>query len=447
MGFRVRSMSLRWRLIVALVGVAVLAVALAMLFSNLGIDARIEAAAHERLERSARHFAEIALTLSGPDGWSPADVVLLSHLAQVDDLRVSLTDREGRPVLTTIAGGMAEESVVRTEVRNGSQLLGTLTVAPGSGELLSPSDRTLHQALDVLHGVAGVVAALVALAVALILAISLTRPLQRVAAAAGRLQRGDLSVRIGAVSEPEIHQVAQALDSLAENLGHEEDVRRENVTDLAHELRTPVTGLLARIEAVQDGVLPADVENLAAMRREVERLVRLVDDLSRLAEAQRPAMFLEKRELNLAEVALGVAQEFAASVEERRLRFTSDLQPVQVSGDRGRLEQIMVNLLGNACRYTPEGGEVTLRTFRRDSFAVVEVSDTGIGIAAEDVPHLFERFWRGDPSRSADTGGTGVGLTIVAELARAHGGSVQVASVARGGTTFSVTLPALESPH
>jgi two-component system sensor histidine kinase BaeS len=271
--------------------------------------------------------------------------------------------------------------------------------------------------------------------------VTLSRPLRHIRAGAEAMGAGDLETRVPESGDDEIAAVAAALNRLAETLQQEEALRKESVADLAHELRTPVMGILARVEAAQDGVLEDDAANLSAMHDEALRLSRLLDDLSALAEAERPGLLLEAEPVDLAAIARAQTTAFAAAFAEKDIALETDLLPAPVNGEPKRLEQVVVNLLSNALRYTDAGGRV-LVTVRPDAqTALLEVSDTGIGIAAEDLPRVFTRFWRGEKSRSRDTGGAGIGLAIVKELVKAHGGEVGVESAPGRGSLFRVTLP------
>jgi two-component system sensor histidine kinase BaeS len=254
------------------------------------------------------------------------------------------------------------------------------------------------------------------------------------------MERGEVDVRVAPGGAAELEGLGRALNRLAETLEHEEEIRKANAADLAHELRTPVNGLLSRIEAAQDGVLPG-LDNLEAMHAEALRLTRLLDDLARLADAERPGLLLDKRPVDLAAVAERVAASFAPRFNGSGVALVVDAAPVEVLGDEDRLEQVATNLLANAWRYTASG-EVRLWVARDGDEAVLEVSDTGVGIPPEDLRHIFTRFWRGDRSRSRATGGAGIGLAIVRELVGAHDGRIDVDSTPGHGSTFHVVLPA-----
>ncbi|MEP7335582.1 MAG: HAMP domain-containing sensor histidine kinase [Actinomycetota bacterium] len=432
---------LRARLGAALVGVAVLAVGLATLLGNRGLEPRLEETAQARLQRSADHFAEVSATVRADVGSWPAALPTLAHLAALEDLRAEVrADGEVMRLGGPVRGVRASAPVVSS-----GRQVATVIVSPASGALYTPEEEHLRHSLDRLHLIAGGVAVAAALLVAFLLAETLTGPLRRLRQTAERMEQGQIDARVASRGAPELAAVGRALNRLSETLEHEEEVRKANAADLAHELRTPVNSLLSRIEAAQDGVL-AGPENLAAMHTEVLRLTRLLDDLARLADAERPGLLLDKRPVDLAVAARAVADSFAPRFAESGLAFVVELEPVYVAGDQTRLEQIATNLLSNAFRHT-ETGEVRLRVAREGDQAVLEVSDTGVGIAPDDLRHIFTRFWRGDRSRSRATGGAGIGLAIVRELVRAHDGRVDVDSTPGKGSRFRVILPAVDAPR
>lgn len=311
-------------------------------------------------------------------------------------------------------------------------------LAVGLATLLSMD--WLAPQLSEAHIIAGIAAVAIAFLVALLLAQKMSAPLRRIRATAEAMERGDLKAKVEISGDAEVQAVGHALNRLATTLEHEEQLRRASVADLAHELRTPVSGLLARIEAAQDGVLADGEANLEAMHGEAIRLKRLLDDLDELAAAEQPGLLLDKRRLDLAAVAASEANQMAASFEEKGVELERDLSRAEIAGDSDRLAQIVANLLSNALRYTESGGTVRLRVGTEDGEAILEVSDTGIGIRAEDLAQIFKRFWRADKSRSRTTGGTGIGLAIVRELVTAHDGHIHVESHPGKGSTFRVSF-------
>jgi len=432
-------LGLRTRLAAALCSVAVLGIALTTLFANQGVHPRLNDAAQARLQRSAGHMAEItAAVYQSEGGWTPRAVQTLGHLAALDELALVIRRPTGADLVVAPLRG---SHVTSSEVRVDGAPIATVLVTTQSGKLLSPEEARLLHSLDRLHLIAAIVSVIAALVIALLLAETLSRPLRRIRRTAEEIGRGNLEARVPLSGDAEMRAVGYALNRLAETLDQEERIRKQSIADLGHELRTPVHGLLSRIEAAQDGITADEQANLAAMHDEALRLTRLLDDLSRLADAERPGLLLDKHPVDLAEIARSAAARLAPRFEEAGLTLSFDGVPVFVDGDPDRLGQIVDNLLSNARRYTERGGSVGVRVERDGTTAVLEVADTGIGIAPDDLEHVYTRFWRGERSRARASGGTGIGLAIVHELVRAHEGRVEVDSEVGSGTRVRVYLP------
>ena len=438
---RLARLSLRARLAIALVSVAVFTVAIATLFANIGLKPLVNDAARARLQRSAEHMGEVAAAVYADQrGWTPEARQTMKHLAEIDGLRITVSG-DGTSFGSDLSGVVTRSAPVSV----GGREVATIKVAQEGNVLLTPEEQHLQHSLDRLHLVAGAVSVLAALVLAFLLAETLSRPMRRIRVAADRIGQGDLETRVDPAGDPELRAVAQALNRLAGTLEQEEEIRKQTVADLGHELRTPVNGLLARIEAAQDGVLSGP-DNLEAMHAEAVRLTRLLDDLSRLADAEQPGLLLDKRLVDLSDVAQASVASFTPRFAEAGTSLNVEADPVWVEGNADRLEQIVSNLLSNALRYTPQGGAVNVRVERVGQEAVIEVRDTGVGITTEHQRHIYTRFWRGDPSRSPETGGTGIGLAIVRQLVRAHDGRIDVESVVGEGSAFRVSLPAANRP-
>jgi len=434
-----RRVGLRERLAFALAAVAVLSVAVATVLADAGLDSRLNQFARERLQTAATHTAELATGLYGAQGrWTPGVVTELGHLAEMNGYRLAVLDSGGR-----LLGPGSLPPIPRAThpVTVGGHVVGTVTVAPVQGQVLTGEDRSLHARLNRLHLLAGGLALLLGLLAAVLLAPALARPLRRLTESARRMQRGELDVRVAPAGAPELRELGQAFNRLAETLEHLEQIRRDAAADVAHELRTPLAGIVSRIEAAQDGVLPDEHANLEAMHTEALRLARLIEDLGKLAEAQQPGLTLKKEPIDLRELVDERARIYTDQLQAKGIVLEERLGAASAYGDRGRIVQIVDNLLSNALRYTDAGGTVTIELSQCDGDAQLDVSDTGIGIAGEDLPYIFERFWRGERSRARRTGGAGIGLAIVSELVRAHGGRIDVQSKPGEGSRFRVTLP------
>jgi signal transduction histidine kinase len=313
----------------------------------------------------------------------------------------------------------------------------------GVQSMMGPSEEDFLDRLRWSLLLAGGVGALAAGLTALLAGRYITRRLRAVAESAGAIAAGDLSQRVGDASNDELGELAAAFNRMAESLASQEEARQRLVADIAHELRTPLAVLQAEIEALQDGVTQATPERFASLHEEARLLARLVDDLRTLSLADSGQLSLQRREEDLAGIAERAAAAVAAQARVKDVRLDLALQASlpRVALDSDRIAQVLRNLLSNALRHTPSGGRVALALRAEDGRAVVEVSDTGAGIPPEALPHVFDRFYRADPSRSRATGGSGLGLAIARQLVRAHGGDITVQSTPRDGTTFRFWLP------
>ena len=442
-----RRIGLRSRLALALATVAVFSVALATVFANIGLHSRLDQFARDRMQSAATHSAQLAAGLYRDErrGWTPEIATELSHAAEINGYNLALADVTGRPVGPDSPAEAPGRPSARAPVVVDDRTVGSVSIWPVQGAALSGEDRALRDRLNQLHIVAGALALALGLIVAGVMAPALARPLRRLTDGARRIQRGELRTRVVAGSAPELRELAKAFNRLAETLAQEEEIRSAAAADIAHELRTPLAGVLSRIEAAQDGVLPDERRNLDAMHTEALRLTSLVEDLGQLAEAQRPGLTLHKEMVDLRALVEGRAHVHRDYFEAKGLTFEERLSSATVYGDSGRLAQIVDNLLSNALRYTDAGGHVTIEVAEREGEASIEVRDTGVGIHDDDLSHVFERFWRAEPSRARRTGGTGIGLSIVRELVRAHEGRVVVESRLGEGSCFRVTLPSATS--
>ena len=285
--------------------------------------------------------------------------------------------------------------------------------------------------------------AVIGLAVIFVLSRRVLQPVSALTTAVRRMEYGELDVRVDAPSgwADEIGELARSFNAMAARLAQTERLRRRMVSDVAHELRSPVTNLRCSLEAMQDGLMPLDRASINVLHDDTLLLQRLIADLQDLALAEAGRLPLHLSSVNVADV---VSRALAASAPDSRPAIAVDIAPglPALQADDDRLVQVLRNLLSNARRHTPADGSITIAARQADGSIRIEVRDTGQGIAPHHVPRVFERFYRADSSRSRSTGGAGLGLAIVRQLVLAHGGRVDVASDGPGrGTTFTIALP------
>lgn len=287
------------------------------------------------------------------------------------------------------------------------------------------------------------ISGVLAVILALILGYVLLRPVRTLTQASAALGAGDLDQRVPVEGDDEIAHLGRTFNLMAESLQQSQTRRKAMTADIAHELRTPLSVQRANLEAIQDGIYPLTPESIQPVYEQTLLLERLVDDLRTLALADAGELELIKTETDILGLVQRVVEQFQPHAKSRNQTISSTLPPscAIVEADPGRVEQILGNLLTNAIRHTPEDGQITVEVQCASGKVQLSVRDTGPGIPEDSLPYLFERFYRGDRSRSRVEGGTGLGLSIARRLADAHGGKLEAANYPTGGAVFTLTLP------
>ncbi|WP_147533124.1 ATP-binding protein [Bacillus marasmi] len=295
--------------------------------------------------------------------------------------------------------------------------------------------------------IAVLITIVLALAFSMLFSKRLTSGLNSLSGAVEELTKHKQNVRVPLdnLSE-EMKQLGVAFNELAMSLEKEERLRKEFTGDLAHELRTPLATLRSQIEAFQDGIWEPTPDRLQQSHSELMRLVRLVNELEKLLAAENPQIRLNKTELEADKMLSSIQQLQTPIFKEKGVSLIVHIPEEKIifKGDFDKVTQILTNVVNNALKYTPEGGTVTISAIKDISMGGFRIKDEGIGIASQDLPHIFERFYRGDKSRARKTGGVGVGLSIVKALVEAHKGTITVESELDKGTTFTILFPLIE---
>lgn len=411
---------------------------------------------------------ELAGYYRGHGSWEGVRALLESNhgMGGMMDQRLIVADSQGRVVGDTL-DALTGDTLSESDLANGSAIevdgarMGTLIVVgnamggmmgggvgpgAGSGDLQSQLLARVNSAI----WLAALAAGGAALLVGGVFAFGLVRPIRQLKAATQSIARGDLTQRVQAASKDELGELAASFNSMAADLQKAERVRRDMTADIAHELRNPIAVLQANIEAVIDGVLPPTDENLQPLLDQTRLLTRLVDDLRTLALADSGQLSLHLVPTDPVALLRSVLARFAPHAEAKKISLRSDLPDglPTLTIDPERIAQVLGNLIGNAIRHTSEGGRVACRltsdVTRHVRFApsrvTFTVSDSGSGIPAESLPHIFERFHRADKSRARAEGGTGLGLAIAKQLVELHGGKIWATSEEGRGTEVSFTL-------
>jgi len=468
---------LTWQMAAGAVAISAGATLLITLLVNMLVWTQFEGYLRQNLQQRVNGMAvSLASTYRQGEGWTPDVITGLTHWTMMEDLQAQLVDSQGRllwdsakavhdmrllPLPGHVPGREPEELPQRVQAPvlvDGSQV-GLLVVrAAGVGGIFSEHDLQFRRTVNQWLAVAVVLVSGVSLLFSLVMAQNLTRPLVRLNRLAQLMRSGDWHLRVEPSGATEVAELAVSLNALAETLEHQEELRRRLTSDVAHELRTPLANVRSHLQAMVDGVWDATQPRLQACLDEVLRLVGLVGNLERLTQAEAASLRVTLAPVALTEAASHTVEFFSALAHERGIllswRNAAEASGAEgaplVAADRNHLQQVLANLVSNALKFTPSGGEVTLTVLRSDPYrreGGLAVSDTGPGIPEDEIPLIFERFYRGDRSRTRATGGTGLGLAIVQALVRAMHGRLEVESQVGTGSTFTVWIPLADGPQ
>jgi signal transduction histidine kinase len=340
-------------------------------------------------------------------------------------------------------GNYTNLSVPSIQLTEGEELLGEVYIIADLEAEPYATFRKLWASTSRFLLLGGLVAIGIALLLTLVLSRRVTYPISLLAAATRRLGKGDLSQRVQVQGEGEVGALAEAFNSMAADLEYAEQSRRNMIADVAHELRTPLSNIQGYLEAIRDGVIQPDTATIHSLNEEATLLSRLVNELQELTLAEAGELKLVYQAEDISKLVEQAVNPWQPQLTTKEISLSVDLPdnlpPVNI--DWQRVNQVLHKLLENAVAHTPRGGVINVSATAGGEWVEVSVSDTGEGIPAEDLPHIFERFYRVDKSRSRATGGSGLGLTIAKRLVEAHGGQITAQSKLGEGSRFSFTVP------
>ena len=428
-------------------------------------ESQFKAYTRSNMQSLAQSAADtLAIGYDAAGAWTPEVIANASSISvSSPDVSLQVLDEDGNVLYDdsvdashhgdsgvntgTTAVPTASESVVTASVVDAKgKTVGTVRLwAFGSDALLTSSDAKFRESSYSAIAAAAAIAVVLAVIIGYFVSRSLTKPIQRITRTASQIRNGDLTARTGVRGTDEIGQLGETFDDMATSL--EKDLKLEHrlTSDVAHELRTPLMAILATVEAMQDGVLPADDEHLETLASETRRLSRLVDAMLKLSRLENGTTELKIERTDVVYLVKSLVSSQHQLFHEKglHLRFKDDTAhgECQADVDPDLIREAVVNLMSNAMRYTDEDGWVVVSVGSDHSDAIISVRDTGIGIAKEDIPQTFSRFWRSDVSRERVSGGLGVGLSITKEIVDRHNGTISVDSELGKGTTFTIRVP------
>ena len=315
--------------------------------------------------------------------------------------------------------------------------------------MMGPSENAFLGSIGNSLWIAGIIAVTVSIIIAVIFSRQVIAPLNRLSAVASSVNQGDLSRRINSNSNDEVGVLTNTFNSMVESLDKNQKTRRKFMTDLAHEMGTPLSIIQSNLEGIQDGVVEASPENISSIHQEVLLLSRLVRDLRTLSQAESSGLKLSLTPVDVGVLVSSIVNATEPETKRKEVSLKVQIEPGLPLGmmDKDRISQILVNLLSNALHYTSQGDSIGVsvalnkQTDKAGKSLMVSVSDTGQGISKEDLPYIFNHYYRGTQPREKRADGSGIGLAVVKELVEAHRGKVWVDSVQGKGSIFYFTLP------
>ncbi|MCS7259853.1 MAG: ATP-binding protein [Anaerolineae bacterium] len=464
--------SLTFKLVLAFMVVSIVGVMLSTLFARWVILREFDRLVAERAENT--FVAEVQSYYEVTGSWQGVEIFLhnrmpmflsstgrkMMHRQMVRCGRMcemmpsvfALADRDG--VVVVPAGPyQAGERVDMDVLRRGIQItvdgrvVGTV-LPTGLPPEMAPREVRYLSRINYASFMATSIAMAIALVLGVFLARRLSQPLRELTTATRAMARGELEQRVPVRSHDELGELAAAFNQMSADLARAHQMRRQMTADIAHELRTPLTVMVGYLEALRDGVLKPTPERFEAMYQEARHLERLVEDLRTLSLADAGELSLNREKVSPRLVLEQAATIYRHQAEQRGISLEvalgDSLPDIYVDPDR--IAQVLGNLISNAIRYTPSGGCITMSAACEADKVVLRVQDTGSGIAPEDLPYVFDRFYRGNRAPQSSGGESGLGLAIARSIVEAHGGSIAVTSAPDHGSTFTVTLPCVNHP-
>jgi signal transduction histidine kinase len=452
--------SLQFRLLFAFSVVILATIGIVFFFINQAYLIRIRQFESDLSEVRANRIQSVLVEYYLEFGsWNGIQDYLIQW-SNIYDQRMVLTDPNGYTIADsqlqnvgqsfTAESGWDQRPIVYIMMMQSQRNVGTIYLSPPpSSEAVLISTRLLYSQVGRYFIWGGLIAIGIAFFVTYFLARRILAPVKALSQAAARIGRRDFSTRTNLKTNSELGYLGQAFDAMAGDLEKAEQFRRSLITDTAHELRTPLANIRGYLEAIRDGVVQPDESVINSLNEEVALLTRLVEDLQELSLAEAGQLKLVRQPENINDlINLAVSAALpAATARGIVLTFTPTLNLPLCDIDSQRIRQVLHNLIDNAIAHTSVGGIVALDAVQKENWVEISVKDTGEGIPAEDLPNIFERFYRVDRSRTRSTGGHGLGLTIARRLVEAHGGTITVSSTVGQGSLFSFTLPIAELPQ
>lgn len=422
-------------------------------FIEKSFNSYIESCNVERMDEIAR---SLSYAYSN-DTWNKSFIEEVALKALDDGLIISIHDNKNNLIWSTheehrgrcesmmknafsnkLNDGMIRSSLNIT--KNGEKI-GNVHISH-YGAYYRDVDTTYYDTLNKVLIIITIMATILSLIISLILSKSINKPIYKVIDTVKLLGKGKYKERVdNSSSIVEIQDMIESINIMAKRLDSQDAMRKRLTKDIAHELRTPITIILGQLEAIKDGIWEPTEERLNGIYEEIQRIDRLANSLNSLSKIEEENGTLHKEKVEISELIENIFINFEKELHNKNIDGQLHLSKCEIEVDKDKISGAIINLISNALRYTENGGSINIKTFVKEDHLFIEVEDTGIGIAKEDIPYVFERFYRTDESRARVTGGAGIGLSITLAIVEAHNGTVYVKSELGKGSKFIIELP------
>lgn len=422
-------------------------------FIEKSFNSYIESCNVERMDEIAR---SLSYAYSN-DTWNKSFIEEVALKALDDGLIISIHDNKNNLIWSTheehrgrcesmmknafsnkLNNGMIRSSLNIT--KNGEKI-GNVHISH-YGAYYRDVDTTYYDTLNKVLIIITIMATILSLIISLILSKSINKPIYKVIDTVKLLGKGKYKERVdNSSSIVEIQDMIESINIMAKRLDSQDAMRKRLTKDIAHELRTPITIILGQLEAIKDGIWEPTEERLNGIYEEIQRIDRLANSLNSLSKIEEENGTLHKEKVEISELIENIFINFEKELHNKNIDGQLHLSKCEIEVDKDKISGAIINLISNALRYTENGGSINIKTFVKEDHLFIEVEDTGIGIAKEDIPYVFERFYRTDESRARVTGGAGIGLSITLAIVEAHNGTVYVKSELGKGSKFIIELP------
>lgn len=459
------KISLRTKLTLSHVATALICVALISLFSNILLERRFQDYIKSNQEKKNKELVSLFYNnYKSNERWNTDSIQDIGIYALEQGMIVEVRDQSGNIIWNAMSynNGWCNQMLehmandmysrypnwegkleqVNYPIFHEGEKVGSIDVGYYGPFYFNDNDMAFISTLNRIFISVGIFSLLLAFLFGSIMSKRITTPVTRVINTAQMIAKGYFGDRsFEKTSTREISQLNDTINDLADTLETQEKLRKRLTGDVAHELRTPVATLQSHLEAMIDGIWEPSSDRLTSCHEEIMRINRMIGDLERLARYESDNMILNKEKFSLCESIKRIMQNFENEFAQKNIKLNIECENNMIFADRDKINQVLINLITNALKYSNFEGQITIVAADSGNNTTIAVSDNGIGISEEDLPFIFERFYRADKSRNRMTGGSGIGLTIAKAIVEAHKGSISVSSKLDEGTVFTVTLP------